>query len=551
MTDVTGQTLYRRDEQHRDRWSLYGAESGIEKLSQRLSAAELKRYAVFEGFKDQILETISPDVSVAAWRKGAVLFEEGSYVDVAFFLVEGEAEAYLSKHAGAESPSAGAGSAPAGPAPAAPADTAMLAAPPGGTVHFRQSERGERDQQGGNTLLLSAMDFDLGSEFDVATLGPGEFFGEIGALNGWPQSVTVKTVTPCTVVQIRVPALRLLKRRSGAFKKKVEAVYRERALLPQLRASPVFAECPAPLLAALAQRVELVSCDPGEVVVEEGAAADALYLVRSGFMRLSRAMGAGRATLTYLSKGMTVGEVELLVDGVEKARFTVSSVGYGELVRVARRDLFEVLRAAPAGEQALWRQAVARIKETGARLADPGSSRFLEFALDEGLVEGSSILVMDLDRCTRCDDCVRACADTHGGRPRFVREGERYDNLLIARSCYHCQDPVCLVGCPTGAIRRANVGDVVEIKDGICIGCATCRDNCPYDAIVMHDTGGAWPDDALPKALRGTPRAVASKCDLCYDSAAGPACVRNCPHHCAHRVGSIDEFRALQRSEGR
>ena len=521
MTDLTGQTLYRRDEQHRDRWSLYGAESGIEQISQRLSAGELKRYEVFEGFKDQILETISPDVSVAVWRKGAVLFEEGSYVDVAFFLVEGRAAAYLSKYVDPESVPAAAGA----------DETANLAVSPAG-----------------QTVLLSAMDVDLGGESDVLALGPGEFFGEIGALNGWPQSVTVRTLTPCVVVQIRVPALRLLKRRSSAFRKKIEAVYRERALLPQLRACPVFRECPASLLRALSQGVELVSCDPGEVVVEEGAAADALYLVRSGFMRLSRKKGTGCVTVTYLSKGMTFGEVELLIDGLESVRFTMSSVGYGELVRIGRRDLFEVLHAAPAGERELWRQAVERIKETGARLADPRASSFVEFALDKGLVEGSSILVMDLDRCTRCDDCVRACADTHGGRPRFVREGERYDNLLIARSCYHCQDPVCLVGCPTGAIRRANVGDVVEIRDEICIGCATCHDNCPYDAIVMHDTGEAWPDDALPKSLRGTPRAVASKCDLCYSSPAGPACVRNCPQHCASRVGSVDEFRALQQS---
>ena len=537
MTDLTDRTLLRRDEQHRDRWSLYGTESGIEHLSQRLSAGELKGYEVFEGFKDQVLETISPDVSVAVWRKGAVLFEEGSHVDVAFFLVEGKAAAYLSKYVDPESVSAAAGS----------AETANPAGASAATVHHRQSERGG----GGGTMLLSAMDFDLGGDSDVQTLGPGEFFGEIGALNGWPQSVTVRALTACRVVQIRVPALRLLKRRSSAFRRKIEAVYRERALLSQLGACPVFRECPRPLLAELAQRVELVPCDPGEVVFEEGAAADALYLVRSGFLRLSRRMGAGRVTVTYLSKGMTVGEVELLVDGLDRARFTVSSVGYGELVRIARSDLFDVLRAAPAGGQELWRQAVDRIKETGGRLADPGSSEFVEFALDKGLVEGSSILVMDLDRCTRCDDCVRACADTHGGRPRFVREGDRYDNLLIARSCYHCRDPVCLVGCPTGAIRRADVGDVVEIKDEICIGCATCHDNCPYDAIVMHDTGGAWPDDALPKALRGTPRAVASKCDLCYASPAGPACVRNCPHHCAFRVGSVEEFRALQRSDGR
>ena len=537
-------TIYRRDEQHRDRWSLYGAESGIERLSQRLSASELKRYEVFEGFKDQVLETISPDVSVAVWRPGAVLFEEGSYVDVAFFLVKGSVAAYLSKHV---EPGLPAGDSPE-PA-AADASEDALAATPGETVHLRQSRR--QDRPAGEMTFLSAMDFDLGGRSDVVTLGRGEFFGEIGALNGWPQSVTVRTLTACVVVQIRVPALRLLKRQSSAFRKKVEAVYRERALLPQLRASSVFRTCPEALIAKLAERVELVSCKPGETVVEEGAPVGALYLVRSGFMRLTKRMGREQIAATYLSKGMTVGEVELLIDGQERARFTVSSVGYGELVRIPGRDLVEVLRAAPASEQELWRQAVARIKETGTRLGEAGSSEFLEFALDKGLPEGSSILVMKLDVCTRCDDCVRACADTHGGRPRFVREGDRYDNLLIARSCYHCRDPVCLVGCPTGAIRRANVGDVVEIKEQVCIGCATCHDNCPYDAIVMHDTGTTWAEDALPKALRGTPRAVASKCDLCHTSSAGPACVRNCPHGCAFRVGSLDELRALQGTAGR
>ena len=169
----------------------------------------------------------------------------------------------------------------------------------------------------------------------------------------------------------------------------------------------------------------------------------------------------------------------------------------------------------------------------------------IDFSLAEGLVQGNSILVIDLDVCTRCDDCVRGCESSHGGRSRFIREGEKYGNFLVARSCYHCEDPVCLIGCPTGAIRRANVGEVVEIDDGLCIGCSNCAQKCPYDAIVMHETGETWPETALPEWLRGRPRKVASKCDLCHESEAGPACVNNCPHSCAFRVGSVEEFQAL------
>ncbi len=517
---------------------MLGAHTGIEHLSDRLSLDELRKYDIFDGFKDRFLETISPDVSVAVWREGAVLFEEGSYIDVAFFLVEGRAEAYLAKHAGGSQPIFRAdGAEPESPSAAG----AGVREASTDTVHFQRTE------EDSDTTFLSTMDFDLARHGEVMSLDPGECFGEIGALNGWPQSVTVKAASPCVVVQIRVPALRLMKRQSGGFRDRVDGVYRQRALLPQLRATPLLAGVPDDVLSDLATDVELVSCEPGETVVEEGAAADALYLVRSGFMRVTQLVGEGRAAVSYLSKGMTVGEVELLVPELERSQSTVSSVGYGELVRIGRADLQAVLERYPDVEQELWRRAVARVKETGAGRADPAQSEFVQFALNKGLVEGNSILVMDLDVCTRCDDCVRACADTHGGRPRFVREGERYNNLLIAKSCYHCEDPVCLIGCPTGAIRRANVGDVVEIKDPICIGCATCHDNCPYDAIVMHDTGDVWPDDALPKTLRGEPRALASKCDLCYGSADGPACVRNCPHHCAFRIGSIEEFQALDR----
>jgi Fe-S-cluster-containing dehydrogenase component/CRP-like cAMP-binding protein len=535
-------TVFRRAEQHRDRWSVFGASDGILHLSERLTASDLKQYAIFEDFKDRFLNTISPDISVARWREGAVLFEEGSYIDVAFFLVEGDAAAYLAKH---QSGDTGSGPIFSTPRPAGS----------GATDTTGQVARGETVRVPAHTLapaptettFLSTMDFDLAGHGDVVSLGPGECFGEIGALNGWPQSVTVKTTSECVLVQIRVPALRLMKKQSRGFRSQVDGTYRRRALLPQLRATPLFSGVAEEALEALATRVELVSCDPGALVVEEGDPVDALHLVRSGFMRVTQKVGEGRAAVSYLSKGTTVGEIELLIPEVDRAQYSVSSVGYGELVRIAARDLREVLVAYPEVEAELWRRTVARIKETGASRADPRQSEFVQFALNKGLVEGNSILVIDLDTCTRCDDCVRACADTHGGQPRFVREGDRYDNLLIAKSCYHCEDPVCLIGCPTGAIRRADVGDVVEIQEPICIGCATCHDNCPYDAIVMQDTGSTWGADALPKALRGEPRALASKCDLCYTSADGPACVRNCPQHSAFRVSSIEEFQALDR----
>src|SRR5258707_899271 len=142
-------------------------------------------------------------------------------------------------------------------------------------------------------------------------------------------------------------------------------------------------------------------------------------------------------------------------------------------------------------------------------------------------------MILDLEKCTRCDSCVRACADAHDGITRLVREGLRFDKYLIATSCRQCRDPLCMVGCPVGAIRRRNSLEVI-IEDW-CIGCGLCAQNCPYGNINLH------PFTVEGEALAATGRKVAAvrqkatSCDLCTDQAE-PSCVYACPHDAAHRV---------------
>src|SRR5207302_9251006 len=58
----------------------------------------------------------------------------------------------------------------------------------------------------------------------------------------------------------------------------------------------------------------------------------------------------------------------------------------------------------------------------------------LDDFLSQGLMEAQNLLVIDLERCTRCDQCVRACAEAHDGVTRLVRDGLRYDKYLVATS---------------------------------------------------------------------------------------------------------------------
>jgi Fe-S-cluster-containing hydrogenase component 2 len=153
--------------------------------------------------------------------------------------------------------------------------------------------------------------------------------------------------------------------------------------------------------------------------------------------------------------------------------------------------------------------------------------------LNQGLMEAQSLLILDLDRCTRCDQCVRACADAHDGVSRLIREGLRFDRYLVATSCRQCRDPLCMVGCPVGSIRRRNSLEVI-IEDW-CIGCGLCASNCPYGNINMQPFPVELDDPSHPGRRIASTKIKATSCDLCLNHAE-PSCVYACPHDAAHRV---------------
>ena len=167
-------------------------------------------------------------------------------------------------------------------------------------------------------------------------------------------------------------------------------------------------------------------------------------------------------------------------------------------------------------------------------------------------MNAQSLLVLDLEKCTRCDECTKACADTHDGVTRLIREGLRFDKFLVASSCRSCLDPYCMVGCPVGAIRRRETREII-IEDW-CIGCGKCAENCPYGNINMHPfaTGEKAPDPENPSRMLAVVRQKATTCDLCHDLGpnAEPSCVYACPHDAAHRMSGA-ALRAAVADTGR
>jgi Fe-S-cluster-containing hydrogenase component 2 len=158
--------------------------------------------------------------------------------------------------------------------------------------------------------------------------------------------------------------------------------------------------------------------------------------------------------------------------------------------------------------------------------------------LSQGLFNGQKLLVLDLEKCTRCDECSKACADTHGGVTRLIREGLRFDRYLVASACRSCTDPYCLVGCPVDSIHREGT---LNIRiESHCIGCGQCAKNCPYGNINMTEFPDSLTEGGREKAII---RMKATTCDLCQSvpAVAGRenvdvSCVYSCPHDAAFRL---------------
>ena len=117
----------------------------------------------------------------------------------------------------------------------------------------------------------------------------------------------------------------------------------------------------------------------------------------------------------------------------------------------------------------------------------------------------------------------------------IIRNGPTLDNWMVANSCMHCVDPVCLIGCPTGAIHRTLNGGTVIINDLTCIGCGTCANACPYENIRLvpiREKSGQQVIDPVSHQ----PIMKATKCDLCSSLPSGPSCERACAHGALQRI---------------
>lgn len=124
--------------------------------------------------------------------------------------------------------------------------------------------------------------------------------------------------------------------------------------------------------------------------------------------------------------------------------------------------------------------------------------------------------------CLGCHLCEYNCAFANSGLsnmvnalkgkklfPRILVDGK--DKISFAVSCRHCDDPLCVKCCISGAL-YIDDGRVCIDKTK-CVGCLSCIMACPYGALSVSESG------------------TVQKCELCLENICGePACVKGCPN---------------------
>ena len=382
-------------------------------------------------------------------------------------------------------------------------------------------------------------------------LGAGEFFGEMSLISGRRRSATVRAGVGCVVIETPRRSMNKLINSVADVKRVVDETFIRRAIQAH------FAPNVAPeVLADVVSTARIERFRPNDILFKQGEAGDCLHLIRRGSVMVTSEIGGKEIVLAYAPAGQYVGEMALMSDSLRTA--TVRAAVAVETIRLEGEPFKALMEREPAVREQVARTYKDRLQANALAQHQQGEGNIISFLLQQGVGEATDVLLIDESLCVRCDQCEKACADTHGNVSRLNREaGPTFKNLHVPTSCRHCEHPHCMKDCPPDAIRRSPGGEVY-ITDS-CIGCGNCERNCPYGVIQMgvmsKERPSLWrwmlfgqgsepglfePEHAADAAKK------AAKCDMCKDLPGGPACVRACPTGAAIRV-SPEEFLRVAR----
>lgn len=439
-----------------------------------------------------------------------------------------------------------------------------------------------------------------GEEVAIAVLQRGEFIGEYGMLTGLPCPVTARVLAPAVLLKVPEQVMQLMMELVASVHSFFEGYHQARSVELVMKRLTLFQGVRDADFKEMARKVQFRTYDRGVQIFSEGdkeiVLREPLCIILEGFVKVARRTSTGMGhdrtderIIAYRQGGdYFFGGRDPLGDG---RAVSVTAINRTRVAVLPREDLQEIFFRYPE----VLQRFVSRLQEyrsmaniaqavTGqlSNLPDeeddvssvPEARAGLRSLVGGGVVEGTDVLVIDLDKCVHCDKCVEACARRHG-HSRMNRSGMVVGNISIATACRQCQDPVCML-CSRAGIARLPSGEVYITES--CIGCGICAERCPYNNISivsLNEDEENESDDSLwqrfthffsqgagkergkkllpvvnagfsnapsaPDPLETMRKKVAVKCDLCagYNN---QACVQACPTGAAFRAHPVQFF---------
>ena len=430
----------------------------------------------------------------------------------------------------------------------------------------------ERNDPGSSLFTIAQgsvlVEIDPNDKSKVIPIEEGSIFGEVGLISGRRRGATIRAAEDMIAIEVSRTAALKLQASVPAAKRAITRISTERQLL-QMFGSGLTKES----IAEVVETSEIMNVRAGEAIINEGDDGNDIYVIRVGSMVVEKEIGGKPVFLSYLPAGSYVGEMALIAGGLRTA--TVKAAIKSEVIKIQGDAFKKVLDAHPdllrrAKTDMAARQGINAFveakKDSFSGVVDMYSG-VANFLVENGIGEATDVLLIDENLCVGCDNCEKACADSHEGLSRLDREaGRTYAHLHVPTSCRHCEHPHCMSDCPPDAIHRGPDGEV--FIDDTCIGCGNCQRYCPYGVIRMDkvppekpsifswllfgfgpgpgEPDKKWVDENSDPAAEKAKKAI--KCDMCAGINGGPACVRACPTGAAIRVAP-EEFLTVAKLE--
>lgn len=188
----------------------------------------------------------------------------------------------------------------------------------------------------------------------LATLGPGELFGEIAFLSaGRRRRATVTALEPLTILSLAAASFDSLLAAEPGLRAELDAVADDLLAVKLLKEASPFTALDPVRLRRLAGRLGRVEAAAGETIIRQGEVGDTCYLVRTGSVEVVAATGASpERQLATLGVGTVFGEAALLTRAARNA--TVRALEPTTLLALGREDLLEAMGTSPeVGKQLL------------------------------------------------------------------------------------------------------------------------------------------------------------------------------------------------------